>query len=89
MDSTLNLLSLTGLLAGDLALLELTAAAPRAGDLALLELTTAAPLAGDLALLELTTAAPLAGGVYRFLASNSSLVCLTGGPGSGIFYYIL
>ena len=73
MDSTLNLLSLTGLLAGDLALLELTATAP---------------LAGDLALLELTAAAPLAGGVYRFLASNSSLVCLTGGPGSGIFYYI-
>jgi|LauGreSBDMM110SN_4_FD.fasta_scaffold16618_2 hypothetical protein len=56
MDSTLNLLSLTG--------------GPESPE---------DPLA-----LELSTIATLAGVIYRF-ASISSLVCLRGGPGSGIF----
>ena len=59
MDSTLNLLSLTG--------------GPESPE--------ERPLA-----LELTTIATLAGGIYRF-ASISSLVCLRGGPGSGIFVF--
>lgn len=59
MDSTLNLLSLTGGPGG-----------PGGAE---------GPLA-----LELTTIATLAGEIYR-LASISSLVCLRGGPGSGIY----